>query len=101
MAMCPPRASAPVRTQNEVPGEGVPYAHHAHPIEQRRLRPVGPTRYQRTAVMDSPTVVRLGVDALLKGRPSLVPGRLNAASAWANRLLPRRASAALAHRLMV
>jgi hypothetical protein len=53
------------------------------------------------AVMDSPTVARLGVDALLKGRPSLVPGRLNAASVWASRLLPRRASAALAHRLMV
>jgi uncharacterized protein len=59
------------------------------------------TRYQRTAMMDSPTVARLGVDALLEGRPSLVPGRLNAASVWANRLLPRRASAALAHRLMV
>ena len=58
------------------------------------------TRYQRMAVMDSPTVARLGVDALLEGRPSLVPGRLNAASVWANRLLPRRASAALAHRLM-
>ena len=60
-----------------------------------------PTRYQRLTVMDSPTVARLGVDAMLKGRPSLVPGRLNAASVWANRLLPRRASAALAHRLMV
>jgi uncharacterized protein len=59
------------------------------------------TRYQRIAMMASPTVARLGVDALLKGRPSLVPGRLNAASVWANRLLPRRASAALAHRLMV
>jgi short-subunit dehydrogenase len=58
------------------------------------------TRYQRMAMMDSPTVARLGVDALLKGRPSLVPGRLNAASAWANRLLPHRASAALANRLM-
>ena len=59
------------------------------------------TRYQRRAMMDSPTVARIGVDAMLKGRPSLVPGRLNAASVWSNRLLPRRVSAALAHRLMV
>jgi short-subunit dehydrogenase len=59
-----------------------------------------PTRYQRLARMDSPSVARIGVDAMLKGRPSLVPGRFNAASVWSNRLLPRRASAALAHRLM-
>ena len=58
------------------------------------------TRYQRMAMMDSPTVARLGIDAMQKGRPSLVPGRLNAATAWSNRLLPRRMSAALAHRLM-
>jgi short-subunit dehydrogenase len=59
------------------------------------------TRYQRMTMMDSPTVARLGIEAMLKGRPSLVPGRLNAASVWSNRLLPRRVSAALAHRLMV
>jgi uncharacterized protein len=59
------------------------------------------TRYQRMTMMDSPTVARLGVEAMLQGRPSLVPGRLNAATVWANRLLPRRVSAALAHRLMV
>jgi uncharacterized protein len=59
------------------------------------------TRYQRMAMMDSPTVARQGIDAMLRGRPSLVPGRLNAASAWTSRLLPRRISAALAHRLMV
>jgi short-subunit dehydrogenase len=58
------------------------------------------TRYQRLAMMDSPTVARIGVEAMLAGRSSLVPGRLNAASVWANRLLPRRVSAALAHRLM-
>ena len=58
------------------------------------------TRYQRLAMMDSPAVARIGVEAMLKGRPSLVPGRLNAASVWSNRLLPRRVSAALAHRLM-
>jgi short-subunit dehydrogenase len=58
------------------------------------------TRYQRLAMMDSPTVARIGVEAMLAGRSSLVPGRLNAASVWANRLLPRRVSAGLAHRLM-
>ncbi len=51
-------------------------------------------------MMDSPAVARIGVEAMLKGRPSLVPGRLNAASVWSNRLLPRRVSAALANRLM-
>ena len=59
-----------------------------------------PPRYQRLVMMDSPTVARIGVDAMLKSRPSLVPGRLNAAGVWANRLLPHRASAALANRLM-
>jgi uncharacterized protein len=58
------------------------------------------TRYQRLAMMDSPAVARIGVEAMLKGRPSLVPGRLNAATVWSNRLLPRRLSAALANRLM-
>jgi short-subunit dehydrogenase len=58
------------------------------------------TRYQRLTMMDSPTVARIGVEAMLKGRPSLVPGRFNAASVWSNRLLPRRVSAALANRLM-
>jgi hypothetical protein len=50
------------------------------------------TRYQRMAMMDSPTVARQGIDTMLRGRPSLVPGRLNAASAWTSRLLPRRMS---------
>jgi short-subunit dehydrogenase len=59
-----------------------------------------PTRYQRRSGMDSPTVARIGVDAMLKGRPSLVPGWRNAAAAQAVRLLPRRAAAALAYRAM-
>lgn len=59
------------------------------------------TRYQRMTMMDSPTVARIGIDGMLKGRPSLVPGRLNAVTVWSNRFLPRRASAALAHRLML
>jgi uncharacterized protein len=50
--------------------------------------------------MDSPTVARIGVDAMLKGRPSLVVGWRNAAAAWSVRLLPRRTAAALAYRAM-
>ena len=59
-----------------------------------------PTRYQRRSRMDSPTVARIGVDAMLKGRPSLVIGWRNAAAAWSVRLLPRRTAAALAYRAM-
>jgi short-subunit dehydrogenase len=59
-----------------------------------------PTRYQRRSRMDSPAVARIGVDAMLRGRPSLVAGRRNAVTAWSVRLLPRRAATALAHRAM-
>jgi uncharacterized protein len=58
------------------------------------------TRYQRRAMMQSPQVARIGVEAMLKGRPSVVPGRINAATVFSNRLLPRRLSAAIANRLM-
>jgi short-subunit dehydrogenase len=58
------------------------------------------TRYQRRAMMQSREVARIGVEAMLAGRPSVVAGRLNAATVLANRLMPRRLSAAVAHRLM-
>jgi short-subunit dehydrogenase len=57
--------------------------------------------YQRMVMMDSPTVARIGIDTLLTGRPSLVPGWLNALTIWLNRLLPRRWSTAIAERLLV
>lgn len=56
--------------------------------------------YQRLAMMKSEDVTRIGIESMLKGRPGVVPGRLNAISVWLNRLMPRRISAALAHRLM-
>jgi len=59
-----------------------------------------PTRFQRRSRMDSPTVARIGIDAMLKGRPSLVVGWRNAANAWSIRLVPRRTAAALAYRAM-
>lgn len=54
------------------------------------------TLYQRLTMMTSPQVARAGVEAMLRGRPSLVTGRFNALAAFTMRLLPRRAQAALA-----
>ena len=51
-------------------------------------------------MMQSREVARIGVEAMLAGRPSVVAGRLNAATVLANRLMPRCLSAAVAHRLM-
>ena len=59
-----------------------------------------PTFYQRMAMMDSPTVTRQGIDALLRGQTSLVPGFMNAVTAFSTRLMPRQFAAALAHRTM-
>ncbi|HEY0601788.1 MAG TPA: SDR family oxidoreductase [Herpetosiphonaceae bacterium] len=56
--------------------------------------------YQRLAMMKSEDVTRIGIESMLKGKPSVVPGRLNTLSVWSNRLLPRRLSAAVAYRLM-
>lgn len=58
------------------------------------------TAYQRQTMMESAEVVRLGLAALLQGRPSLVAGWLNALLAWGTRLLPRQALAATTARLM-
>lgn len=59
-----------------------------------------PTLYQRLFMMQSPEVVRIGLRAMFRRKPSVVAGRLNALMVWSNRLLPRRWSAAVAHRLM-
>lgn len=59
-----------------------------------------PTLYQRLVMMKSPDVVRIGLSAMLKGTPSVVPGFINAVSAWSNRLIPRRVSTMVAERLM-
>jgi uncharacterized protein len=59
-----------------------------------------PTLYQRLVMMQSPEVVRIGLKAMRKRRPSVVPGRLNALMAWSNRFIPRRWSAAIAYHLM-
>ena len=58
------------------------------------------TFYQRMMMMESKDVVRIGVDAMLKGKASVIPGFGNWLGAWMNRLVPRRAQAALTYRLM-
>jgi short-subunit dehydrogenase len=59
-----------------------------------------PTLYQRLTLMTSESVARIGIKALLRGRPSIVPGLLNAATAWSNRLMPRRMATAIGYLLM-
>lgn len=58
------------------------------------------TPYQRLMMMRSRDVARIGIDSMLQGRPSVVPGRLNALTVWSNRLLPRRVATAVVGRLM-
>ena len=52
-----------------------------------------PSLYQRTMMMASPDVTRIAVDALLKGKASVVPGYKNAALAQSTRLMPRQLAA--------
>ena len=59
-----------------------------------------PSLYQRMMVMDSRTVARIGIDSLLRRRPSVVPGFLNSLAAFSTRLMPRRMLAALANLTM-
>lgn len=59
-----------------------------------------PSLYQRMMMMESADVTRIGIDSMLKRKPSVVPGWLNSITIWSNRLMPRRLSAAVTHRLM-
>ena len=45
-------------------------------------------------------VARIAVDAMLKRKASVIPGWMNYATVWSNRLVPRRMSAATVNRLM-
>jgi len=58
------------------------------------------TFYQRMMMMESKDVVRIGINAMLKGKSSVIPGFGNWLGAWSNRLVPRRAQAAIAYRMM-
>lgn len=59
-----------------------------------------PTLYQRMVMMTSPEVAHIGITSMLKNKPSVVPGFVNAATVFLNRLLPRRAVTAITYRLM-
>lgn len=56
--------------------------------------------YQRLMMMQPPEVVRVGINAMLRRKPSVIAGVLNAFIAWSTRFLPRRWTAAIAYRLM-
>lgn len=59
-----------------------------------------PTLYQRLFMMPSEPVARLGLKALAKNKPSVIPGPLNKLMAQSLRLMPRRLQAAAAYQLM-
>jgi short-subunit dehydrogenase len=56
--------------------------------------------YHRAVMMTSADVARVGVEAMLAGRPEIIPGLLNKFTAWSGRLVPTNWSTAMAHRLM-
>jgi len=59
-----------------------------------------PTLYQRSIMMESSEVVRIGIKAMLKGRSSVVAGGINALFAWTMRFLPSQFQAALSNLAM-
>lgn len=58
------------------------------------------TAYQRAVMMDSPTVVNIGIEAMLRRQPSVVPGLVNSLMAFSTRFMPNQLAAAVADRLM-
>ena len=58
------------------------------------------TFYHKLTKMQAPRVVREGLNALFRGKPSVVPGVLNAVFAWSNRLTPRRLQSLVAYLVM-
>jgi short-subunit dehydrogenase len=59
-----------------------------------------PSLYQRLMMMKSADVARVGIESMLKGKSSVIPGWMNAFSAFATRLIPRGLQAALANFMM-
>lgn len=58
------------------------------------------TPFQRRAMMESSDVARIGIERMLKRKPSTVPGLVNRVATTASRLLPRRAATAIAAQTM-
>jgi short-subunit dehydrogenase len=59
-----------------------------------------PTLYQRTMMMQSADVARIGIRSMLQRRPSVVTGLANSLLAFSNRLVPRRWSVAMTNWFM-
>jgi short-subunit dehydrogenase len=58
------------------------------------------TRYQRLVMMRSRPVVKIGLRALANKRASIVPGWINAVTAFSNRFMPRSVQRKVAFSLM-
>jgi len=56
--------------------------------------------YHRMTMMKSEDVARIGIASMLKGKPSLVVGLMNAITIWLNRFSPHSLSTASAYYLM-
>lgn len=59
-----------------------------------------PNTFQKATMMESAEVARIGVDAMLAGRSSIVTGALNTFNAWFASMLPRSWAAAIGARAM-
>ena len=59
-----------------------------------------PSLYQRLFMMRAPAVVRTGLAAMLKHKPSVIAGWLNACVSWSTRFVPRRWTAYIAYWFM-
>lgn len=59
-----------------------------------------PALYQRLTMMESSEVTRIGIEAMLKGKSSVVPGYFNALMAFFTHFVLRKLATALAYRTM-
>lgn len=59
-----------------------------------------PNAFQKATMMESPEVARIGIDAMVAGRSSVVTGLLNAFNCWLMSMLPRPWAAAIGARAM-
>jgi short-subunit dehydrogenase len=58
------------------------------------------TLFQRMSIMPSRPVAEIGIEAMLRGKPSKVAGVMNALTAWSLRFIPRRTQTAMANAAM-
>ncbi|MGH9694307.1 MAG: SDR family NAD(P)-dependent oxidoreductase, partial [Bryobacteraceae bacterium] len=65
---------------------------------QRRAQ-MEATRLFRGTAMNSTSVARIGFDAMMRGKPLVVAGRLNGLMAFLTRFAPRQMAASMARRM--